>query len=211
MMQTLTQILKEDTVKIFFLLCWPLDLSLRTLTEQRRWINKYRESVGQILPLCQEYLSPPHLEYNFPSTEVSHNYQKIVTQLCCCLPVIIRITKNTNKDNKNEWKWADSNKMPGTPRCNVKSAGALPLESNPALGSPHFPRDESKAEKSHMLPVPLTLSSSNTDTLCSLALTHVSNSGAPPRHAPAHNPCSSPASCCCHEVPTLSKYFHPCF
>lgn len=92
----------------------------------------------------------------------------------------------------------------------MKPAGALALESNPSTGKPPLPtRLEQDREPTHAVCPSLTPGSSNTDTRWHWLLFQTREH--PPTQDSAHNPCSSPGSCWCHEVPTLSKWFSSMF
>lgn len=157
-------------------------------------------------------LAPVSLVCNYPRAEDSPDYWKIVTPLCYHLPVVIRTRlciSHLIKINENEQAVTKCMGATRTPRCNVKPAGAIALGSNPTTGKPPFhAKLEQAGEITHAVSPSLTLRSSNTETRRSLAPTHVSNTGAPPNTcACTQTPCTDPVSCCCHGVPTLSKWF----
>lgn len=79
MMQTLTQSLKEDTVRILFCFAdfWTC-LSEHSQGKEVELTNREKVWVKSFLSARNTSLSPPRLECNFLRAEVSHDYQKIV-------------------------------------------------------------------------------------------------------------------------------------
>lgn len=127
------------------LLCWPLDLFLRALSQSKDGEITHTEKVWakSFLP-NRNTLAPVSLGCNYLRVEVSLDYSKIGIQLCYHLLVVIRTSfciSHLIKINKNEQ--AVTKYMGGTrmARCDMKPAGAIALGVTPPLESPRFTWD----------------------------------------------------------------------